>query len=169
MPTGTAGHWDLSLARPGWYSTAGRDGVHELYAGPVGNGFRWEVWGPAEGQPYAVLDSGPAASAEEARQAAEESAAPRTQESERKAAARDFSARAEAYRNRPDLLEEISTDYYQVRSTRDETVTGYILAGGPTAATRFKAIGSGDDHMNPETAPGGYGRTLEEAAALLGG
>jgi hypothetical protein len=61
---------------------------------------------------------------------------------------------------------ELSRNYWDVVRWDGESL-GTILGGGPTAATRYKAITPGCCAMDPDQAPGGYARSLVGAAEAL--
>lgn len=66
----------------------------------------------------------------------------------------------------PHKISETSRDYWAV-ATEGGKPLGDVLGGGPTRATRFKAISPENVSMNPEVAPGAYFTSLKEAAEHL--
>ncbi len=61
---------------------------------------------------------------------------------------------------------KVSDDFWFVYGAGEARI-GTVVGGGPTAATRFKAVTMRNDAIDPDAAPGSYHRTLTEAAASL--
>lgn len=61
--------------------------------------------------------------------------------------------------------EETSPDYWTVYAGDREI--GTVVGGGPTAATRYKAVTAGNVAVNPDDAPGSYWPSLDAAAGAL--
>lgn len=62
-------------------------------------------------------------------------------------------------------VSKTSHDYWNVEIAGNSA--GDVLGGGPTAATRYKAITPEDCAINPDQAPGVYFTSLQKAAAWL--
>jgi hypothetical protein len=177
---GTIDYWAESQAQPGkhgaWWEFGGE--WYALVAEPSGDGFRWEVYGPRGDVPAPCVDSGGAATLEDAERAAEESqflaglvanAGRRASQRARAEAERDlaaFAARVAEFKAHPERLVPVSDGYWSVLG-EDGREAGTVLGGGPTRDTAFKCITTGNVGIAPEHAPGGYAATLEEAAAGL--
>lgn len=63
-------------------------------------------------------------------------------------------------------FKRVTRDYWNVYD--GDRMVGQIDGGGPTAATKYKAISQSNVAMNPDEAPAaGYGYTKEQAAEFL--